>query len=97
MGSKGVLAVLSSTVFSSFLLGIHIYDARLLALHSQCQVLLYFEGWNDVVCSVIMLCVWLCMKLLSTVNSLEGHCGDLNFGNVLCVMTTVLHNLVDCF
>jgi len=48
MDSKGILAVLISTVFSSFLLDIRMYDARLLALHSQCQVLLYFEGWNDV-------------------------------------------------
>jgi len=50
MGSKGTLALLSSAVFSSFLLDIHtsMYAARLLALHSQCQVFLYFEVWNSI-------------------------------------------------
>jgi hypothetical protein len=49
MGSKGTLALLSNTVFSSFLLDIYasMYAVRLLALHSQCQVFLYFEVWNS--------------------------------------------------
>jgi hypothetical protein len=51
MGSKVILALSSSTVFFSFLLDVHLYNVRLLALHSQCQVLLNFEGWNDVQCN----------------------------------------------
>jgi hypothetical protein len=58
MGSEVIRAVLSSTVFFSFLLDINLYDARLLALHSQCLVLLYFEGWNDVQCNnAVFICV----------------------------------------
>lgn len=44
--------------------------------------------------SVIMLCVMLCMKVLSGISSLVGNCEDLSFVIALCAITTMLYNLV---